>query len=198
MATTSATGGILTPSPPPPADDSALDAIIQSLISNVTGLGALVIPYPQPVPPKQPDFSVNWCAFTVRTAHPDDGPVIGFDSTALVGTYLDHETIEVLATFYGPGSKGVAAQLRDGLRIPQNIEGLAAYSMKFVRTGPIRQVPELVNQQWRRRQDMSIVFRRAVSRTYQTTSLLVGEVQLQDDTVVHDTIIVPPGSTVEP
>lgn len=199
MGNTSATGGTLSPVPPMPLDDLDLDEVFQALIASITGLdGSLVRPRWQVSLPKQPASNVNWCALGVTNAVPDAGAYIDFDQIALTGIYYRHEEIDVLTTFYGPQAKQYTALLRDGLAMPQNCEVLLPYMIRFVETGAIRTAPEFVNQQWIHRMDMSMRFRRKVSRTYAVTSLLIADVHLIDDTTINDTIIVPPGSVVEP
>jgi hypothetical protein len=184
MANSSATGGYLTPaSSPAPTEDDALDAVFQKAIAGITGLpGNMVRPRWQPIPPKQPEPSVNWCAFGVQTQKPDDGPYIehipagdGKDA------YVRHEDIDVLATFYGPGSQANATRLRDGLGISQNIEELKLDGIAFVESGPIRALPELVNQQWIKRRDIALVFRRKTARDYAILNIVAADIDLETE-----------------
>ena len=92
-----------------------------------------------------------------------------------------HETLEVLASFYGPQSQAYAAYLRDGLSLPQNTEGLAAIHIRWVECGPSRSAPEFVNQQWVRRQDVSLTFRRKTHRAYGIENMAITAVHLFDD-----------------
>jgi hypothetical protein len=187
-----------------PQDDDALDAIFQSLVVGITGLpGTVVFPRWQVNPPKQPERNVDWCAIGVMLSTTDGTPSITHNPNGGQGNvgsdvFVDHEELEVLASFYGPYAKLYAATLRDGIKVPQNTEGLALVNIRWVECGPIRPVPELFNQQWIHRQDMALVFRRKVTRNYPIENLLSGVVTLRDDTAVNDTIIVPPGAIVEP
>lgn len=159
-------------------EDDALDAAFQKAIAGITGLpGNMVRPRWQPTPPKQPEPSVNWCAFGVQSQKADDGPYIehipagdGKDA------YTRHEQIDVLATFYGPASQANAALLRDGLGISQNIEQLKLDGIAFVEAGPIRPLPELVNQQWIKRRDIALVFRRKTARDYAILNIVSADV----------------------
>lgn len=199
MPNTSSSGGVLLPAPPNPPDDTALDAIFQSLVTNVTGLPSdMVRPRWQPTTPKQPEPSINWCAIGIISAAPDDGPWISYDPAHNVGPLFRHEQLEVLSSFYGPNSKTFAALLRDGLSVPQNCEVLLASLIRFVSSDVIRAAPEFINQQWVKRQDMMLTFRRKIERTYLINSLLIADVHLIDDTTVNDTILVPPGSPIQP
>ena len=175
MANSSATGGYLTPATlSPPLADLDLDAEFQKLVVGVTGLaGQYVRPRWQPVAPKQPEPTVNWCAISVTRITPDAGPVFLHDPTGNGSDHLiRHEDISVLATFYGPQSQRYALALRDGCMLPQNNEGLNLVGISFVNSDTILPVPELVNQQWIRRYDIRLNFRRVVNRDYAILNIL--------------------------
>ncbi len=188
------------PLPPAPAEDVDLDAIFQALVTGVTGLdGTLVRPRWQPVVPKQPEPAVTWCAIGVMVQTADDGPSLVHNPEGDGSdTYLRHESIEVLASFYGPLAQQYASLFRDGIAIQQNTESLSAVDIRWIECGTIRQMPELVNQQWIRRSDIALRFRRKITRVYGTLSIEIAEIHLFDDTNVSDTIVVPPGSPLEP
>lgn len=193
MANTSATGGLIAPvAETPPLTDDALDALFQVAVAGITGLsGALVRPRWQPVPPKHPEPSVDWCAIGITDISPDDGPNIQHVGS-LVGEvgeigrddYQRHETITLLCTFHGPLAMRYAAKLRDGIGIPQNMAGLKSSGVGFVESGPIRTVPELYNQQWIRRLDLVLIFRRKIERTYPILNILSAEPIYTTDTVI--------------
>ena len=171
---------------PAPAEDVDLDAIFQSVVVGITGLdGSMVRPRWQPNPPKQPEAITNWCAIGVMLITPNDGPSITHDPSANGGAGQDivsrHEDIEVLASFYGPQSQAYASFLRDGLSLPQNTEAMGQVAIRWVECGPSRSSPELVNQTWVRRQDVSLRFRRQVVRAYGVESLAITAVHLFDD-----------------
>ncbi|WP_287497792.1 hypothetical protein [Pandoraea sp. CB10b_02] len=172
--TDSSTGGYLAPAvDAPPAEDDALEDLVHDLIAGVTALpGDLVRPRWQPTVPEQPEPSVDWCAFGVQEQKPDAGPAIQHDGTGDGhDTYIRHQDIDVLCTFYGPRAKGYAQRLADGLAIPQNREQLQLQDMAFVGVGAIRAVPDFVNQQWVRRYDMTVTLRRKITRTYSVLNL---------------------------
>lgn len=176
---TSATGGYLVPAvASPPLEDDDLDNLLQSMVVGITGLpGAMVRPRWQKTVPKQPEPSVDWCALGVTTQLNDAGPAIRHDPTGDGSdVYIRHQQIELLCTFYGPNAKRYAQQLADGLTIPQNNEAIGQQGMKFISAGPIRAVPELVNQQWVRRYDLPITLRRKITRTFPVLNLVSAEV----------------------
>ena len=171
---------------PIPAEDADLDAVFQALVVQLTGLdGTLVRPRWQPNPPKQPEPGTTWCAVGVLMVTPNDGASITHDPTYNSGAGADvvsrHESIEVLASFYGPQSQAYTRYLREGIALPQNTEGLAAIAIRWTECGPIRAVPELVNQQWIRRQDMSLRFNRQTLSVYAVPNMAISAVHLFDD-----------------
>jgi hypothetical protein len=143
--------------------------------------------------PKQPEASVDWCAIGVMVTAPDAGPALAHSSAGNGETLsARHEEIVLLASFYGPHGQMFAGLLRDGISIPQNVETLAVHDIGFVECGPIRSMPELVNQKWLRRRDVSLTFRRKVTRNYPILNVLAADVHLFDDTHIDETIHVPP------
>lgn len=191
------------PVPPEPLEDAALDAIFQQVVTGVTGMpGSMVRPRWQPTLPKQPEANVDWCAIGVLSAEPDAYPYISHLSQSNItdpsaDQLWRHEELVVLATFYGPNSKKNAGRLRDGLSIPQNVEVLEANQIAFVEAQGITTAPDFVNQQWIRRVDMPLVFRRKIQRVYTMPNILDASVHLFDDTgAVDDTINVPPDGRV--
>jgi hypothetical protein len=209
MANDSSTGGYLAPvDAQPPPEDAALDAIFQTMVAGITGIpGSLVRPRWQPVVPKQPEANVNWCALSVSSQTMDAGPAImhqssyfqdvvasdGSPVTTADGSAADavnlngrdvmlrHEDIEVLCSFYGPNAKGFAHQLVDGLYVAQNNEQIKALDMAFTGTSDVRAAPDMVNEQWIRRYDLTLHFRRKVTRTYAVLNLLSADVDYHSD-----------------
>lgn len=182
MSNTSTTGGPLLPQSPPaaPIMDVALEDLFSDLFVGVTGLTAdLVRPRWQTVVPKQPPVNTNWLAFGITTTDPDAGPALQHDPDASGGlgadTYARHSTIEIMASFYGPGGQMNAQLAQDGLCVPQNIEFLRTNLITYVNSGTIRNVPEKVNEQWIRRWDVLLHFRRKVERSYPVENILTAD-----------------------
>ena len=174
MPNTSASGGYLVPSTTAPDHDAALDRIVQQMVVGITGLaGAMVRPRWQPNPPKQPEPSVDWCAIGVQSVTPDASPAIEHDGAGDGSDTVNrHEYIEFVASFYGPNGLGNATLLRDGFSLPQNVEAIGAAGLLYVGTSPITPAPALVSEQWVRKYDLRLTFRRQVSRTYPVLNLV--------------------------
>lgn len=180
----SSTGGYLTPAIDVlPAEDDALDDLVHDLITGVTGLpGNLVRPRWQPSVAQQPEPSIDWCALGIQEQEVDASPAIQHDGTTEGhDTYIRHQRFDVLCTFYGPHAKGYAQRLADGLAIPQNREQLQLQDMALVGVGAIRAAPDLVNQQWVRRYDITITLRRKITRTYSVLNLKLATVATTTD-----------------
>lgn len=169
----SSTGGYLPPTGAP-ADDAALDALLQAAVAAITGLpGQMVRPRWQPLPPPEPALDADWCAIGVLTQARDFDAVLEHDPA---GDGLDrmrrNATLDVLASFYGPHAGALASRLADGLSVPQNREALASAGILLGEVGAARQAPDLLHEQWRRRVDLPIELRRRIDRTYPVLNLL--------------------------
>jgi hypothetical protein len=55
--------------------------------------------------------------------------------------------------------------------------------MNSVGTGEIRAAPDLINEQWVRRYDMQLTFRRKITRTYPVLNILTAQGTVQTNTV---------------
>jgi len=179
----SSTGGYILPTGTAPPYDAALDAIFQAMVVGITGLpGNMVRPRWQVTVPKQPPPATDWCAVGVTVIEPDAGPAIIHDGS---GDGHDqsqrHETINVLLSFYGPNAATNMAFARDGIAIPQNAGAVAAAGVSFVGTGQSVIAPDLINQQWVRRWDLPMTFRRNAERTYPILNLESATISIVTD-----------------
>jgi hypothetical protein len=170
----SSTGGGLLPASPEPLDDAALDAALQQTIVATTGLpGALVRPRWQPSLPPQPPAGTDWAAIGVMRRSITGNAYLLHDGTGQgTDTTQVHEDLEVMASFYGSNRGLNAARLRDGLFVAQNREALFAAGLAFIASGEITAAPELFNQQWIGRVDLTLSLRRQLDRTYAVLNLL--------------------------
>jgi hypothetical protein len=194
MANDSSTGGYLVPSSTPPLEDIALDAFLQGAVVGMTGLpGPLVRPRWQETVPKQPEANVDWCAigivsetpeFSAYTKHwrgepsnPNDPAGQGYDQQ------IRHETLEVMASFYGPNSRGNAKLFRDGISVGQNREAFVLQNMNFVSADcKVVNASELINEIWFRRVDLTFMVRREIDRTYPVLNILSAPITIESDT----------------
>lgn len=186
MPSTSATGGYLAPSSSPPAEGDDLDDIFQALVVGITGIaGQLVRPRWAENPLPRPERTANWCAIGVTGVEADTFPAVIHRGAGDGADELQrHETIDLLASFYGPQAQANAALFKDGLAIAQNREELFKVQMNVLDTGKIISAPDLLNNTWIRRFDVPVRFRRCVTRTYPVLNILSaqGSVSTPDGT----------------
>jgi hypothetical protein len=100
--------------------------------------------------------------------------------------FYQHETLNVLASFYGPNSASYAKLARNGLYIAQNREALMSAGFDVLDAKRITAAPELVNQQWVRRYDLTLRLRRQVVRSYPVLNLLSADGSVETDSVTTD------------
>jgi hypothetical protein len=188
VANDSTVAGYLQPVGTAPPQDADLDAIFQQMIVGLTGLpGNMVRPRWQPTVPKQPEPTANWCAVGVMDVEPDP---YAYEEESADGTstkQIRHEIIPVLCSFYGPHGRAFASQARDGIQLSQNNAMLDLHEMGLVEASRITPAPELVNQQWIRRFDLTMRIRRRIVRTYQVLSVLSAQATVEAETEI-DTV----------
>lgn len=166
MPNSSATGGYLMQTSSS-IDGQALRRFLQSVIVGVTGLNAtLVRPMWQQNPPPIPSIDVDWCGFAIMTQRPEKG---AFHEQLDAGgaTLLRHEELDLLCAFYGPNCLVNAGLLRDGLElIAQNREQLFLAGMGVNGFSDITHAPELVNDRFFDRADITMTIQREIRRSY--------------------------------
>jgi hypothetical protein len=187
--TTSATGGYLIPTNTV-VDDRDLRRVIHGFIVGVTGLDEeKVRPAWQKSPAAIESNGVDWCAFALNNF--EAGQAYQVYSNADDDTAFEqHETFDVVASFYGDNCERYSAMIRDGLQLGQNREALWLQSVSLVNAPKITHVPELVNTVWQDRCDVVIGFARTYTRRYDILSFLSA-----DGDVITDTDITIPWIT---
>lgn len=173
MSNTSATGGYLVPTSSTALPGGlTLAQFIQTILVGISGIsGQLVRPKWQKNAPKQPDVDVNWIAFGIVEGKPDANAHVSLDASNINHSQR-HQDLEIQCSFYGPDAMDVAGQLQDGFHIQQNLEAMRAGKMGFVSTGSAMHVPDLVNERWVNRIEMSVFLRREIQRSYPVLTLV--------------------------
>jgi hypothetical protein len=179
---------------PAPLEDDALDNFFQALVVNLTGLaGQWVRPRFQPNPPALPPVGTNWAAIGVMPdSKADTYPYVGHRGSGNGADMLiQHEELQVLASFYGPNAKANAGVLRDGLMIAQNREILFVNQMSLVSVGTATRAPEMIKNLWLNRWDLPLVIRRGIDRVYPVRNIESLDITLTVETAagtIVDTI----------
>ena len=189
MANNSATGGYLVPELP---SNTYLIYFFNSMISGVTGLtSSLIRPRWQQNPPAQPNITVDWCSFGITQYKPDANAYIKVDDENVV--LQRQEDIEILVSFYGPNCQGYTQVLRDGLEISQNREQLFLNNMAYKGSENALHVPELINDRWFDRVDITLTFSRQIGGPDQNASQIYDVLPLlsAEGEIITETLIIP-------
>jgi hypothetical protein len=165
--------GFLQPvAPVLPLDDDALEDFLQQWMAGVAGVdGTMVRHRWQPEPPNIPDFGTDWVAIGITRVVTETFPWIG-GNDPLYDQMQRHQTIDVMASFYGPHSASIAGRLRDGLFVSQNREILLLNEMGLVEVGEQRRAPDLIKNQWVDREDLTVTVRRRIVRQYPVRNII--------------------------
>lgn len=149
-----------------------LTQFLQTVLVGISGLpGTMVRPKWQIAPPKQPDVAVNWMGFGITRSMPDTYSYVGVNSSGQTVSQRQ-EGLEIGCSIYGPEGLDIETLIRDGFQIPQNLQALTAANMGFTEIGQALQVPDLINERWINRIEMSIFIRREIQRTYAIPTLI--------------------------
>ncbi|WP_431768961.1 phage neck terminator protein [Xenorhabdus khoisanae] len=181
MSNNSTAPGYLTPTSAPPDYDETLERELSRWIRSVSGLAPkTVFPRWTDPQPKIPPAGSNWCAFGIMAIREDANPAATQLSDQL-HEQSSHETLDILCCFYGPSGQRIATQFRDGLFITQNNDELSRAGLTFQQCGQIQPAPELINNQWQRRYDVTVTLRRKIVRDYGIKSLVEAPVKFFGD-----------------
>lgn len=181
MSNDSTTAGYLTSTSIPQAYDEGLERELSQWVRALSGLPAgMVRPRWTPVQAALPAADKNWCGFGIMGFTADNAPAF-VEQTDDSSQLWRHEVIETLASFYGPGSQAIAAQYRDNMMVEQNNETLKQFELTFADCSELTPFPELINNQWVRRYDITIRLRRKIIRDYGIKSLVSAPVSFFGD-----------------
>lgn len=154
----------------PPEGDAFID-ILQPAVIGIVGLaGKFVRPLWQIDPPILPGPAVDWCAIGMRNFKPDSDAVV--TTSGEDGLLQRNESGELLASFYGPTGERNCGLLRDGLQIPFNREVLRGQGITIQAEGDTLHVPELIDDRWYDRHDITFTIGREIRRAYRILSFI--------------------------
>jgi hypothetical protein len=179
MSNTSATGGFLLPAAPAPLPGTlTFEQFLVSVFAGISGLatadptyGGLVRPKWQPDAPPSPPLEVDWLAIGPQEVDADFDPFQSIDAEGnnLFQTQTD---ITINCSFYGPNAFSYVGITRDGFKVAQNRELLQSALMDFVSASKAVRAPDLINERWVNRWEMSIRLRREILRVYPILNFL--------------------------
>ncbi len=173
--------GYLTPTSAPPDYDEALEREISRWIRALSGLPPqTVFPRWTDPQPKIPPAGSNWCAFGIMDIREDDNPA-HIQANDGYSEQWSHETLSLMCCFYGPSGQRIVTLFRDGLFITQNNDELVRAGLTFQQCSRIIPAPELINNQWQRRYDVTVTLRRKIVRNYDIKSLVAAPVKFFGD-----------------
>lgn len=162
----SATGGYLVESGTPQLNDQSLRRFIHGVIAGVTALpGGLVRQGWQLNPSPIPSVDVDWISFSITNQRPDNAPY-QCQPDELKTEMSRHEEFDVVCNFYGDNCQANSSNLRDGMYITQNLEQLFLADMGLVGFSETTHVPELINDRFFDRMDITMSLRRQIKREY--------------------------------
>lgn len=181
MSNDSTTRGYLKPVSEPQSYDEELERELSRWVRALSGLPAgMVRPRWTATQAALPAADKNWCGFGITGISADNSPA--FVRQTEDGNQLwRHEVIETFASFYGPQSQSVATLFRDGLTVEQNNETLKQIELSLADYSELTAFPELINNQWVRRYDITVRLRRKVIRDYGIKSLVDAPVSFFGD-----------------
>ncbi|MEB5973492.1 hypothetical protein MXF20_15540 [Pantoea dispersa] len=179
MSNDSTTPGYLTAVSDSPDYDEELERKISRWIRGVTGLDAkLVFPRWTDPQPQIPQNGTTWCAFGVTTL-PRGGTPANVQVDDDQSEQWTWEQVTVICCFYGPQGAKTATNFRDGISVDQNADALKREAgLSLIEFGTIWNLPELINNQWVRRYDLTVTLSRKNTRTYNVKSILDGNVSI--------------------
>lgn len=181
MSNDSTAPGYLTPVSATQAYDETLERELSQWARALSGLpSGMVRPRWTATQAALPAADVNWCGFGIIGFTADNAPAF-VRQTDDDSQLWRHEVIETLASFYGPQSQSIATMFRDGLTVEQNNETLKTNELSLADYSELTAFPELINNQWVRRYDITVRLRRKVIRDYGIKSLVSAPVSFFGD-----------------
>ncbi|MCA6999491.1 phage neck terminator protein [Dickeya solani] len=179
MSNDSTSPGYLTPVGNAPVYDEELERQVSRWIRGITGMDAKMV-FPRWTDPQAaiPANGNTWCSFGITTM-PRPATPANVQVSEEESEQWTWEQVTVLCCFYGPQGASMAARFREGIFVDQNSDTLrSAAGMSLIDAGTIFNLPELINNQWVRRYDITTTLSRKNIRTYNVKSIIDGNVTI--------------------
>lgn len=186
MDNTSATGGPLLPLNQIPTDDQALDRFLHDLYTGITGLDpTLVRPLWNITPGNMPKINTEWMSQGIIDRRQDFFPTQHFDDTQGM-ILMRNQELDNLVSLYGDQAGWLADLLIDGLSLTQNRDPMTAAGLYLVDIGKPKNASMLINEQWYKRIDVVITYRRNITRVYPILSVKSATIGMNEADDVHE------------
>ncbi|HGJ5876701.1 MAG TPA: hypothetical protein ACHBX0_10315 [Arsenophonus sp.] len=182
MSNNSSTEAVwLTPFDDNPVYNEALNRQLSRWVCGVSGLHAKqVLPRWQAKPAPLPPSDTNWCAFGIINIASDANPALVKQTDASTELW-QYEILTCMASFYGKEGLYYATRFRDGIMLSQNNAEMNKSNLTLGSHSQITAFPELINNQWVNRFDMTVHLRRKVVRRYHIKSVTDATVTFPGD-----------------
>ncbi|MDD1617319.1 MAG: hypothetical protein LUQ28_12755 [Methylococcaceae bacterium] len=152
-------------------EGATLEDFFNTVIVALTGLtGDKVRPMFQINPPKIPANSVDWCGFSINEIDSDDNAY--YEQATTTATMQRNEYAQLLISFYGVNSMINAKKIRDSLQLGQNRDALRTNGIGITGFTNAVRVPELINDIWYNRVDITMQFAREIRASYNVFTIL--------------------------
>lgn len=149
--------------------DDDLNLILNEWVKSITGISEeLVRPLWQTDAPNIPEKDVNWISFGVSNF---DSENLYFQQNANDSSSKNNEELTILMRFYGKDAQSIANNFKASIQIPQNNYQLNKLGLTYHRSSNVSNFPELYNNQWFKRFDLTVYLRRRNDRTYQIKTI---------------------------
>jgi len=152
-------------------EGATLEDFFNTVIVALTGLtGDKVRPMFQINPPKLPSNSVDWCGFAINEIDSDDNAY--YEQATTTATMQRNEYAQLLISFYGINAMINAKKIRDSLQLGQNRDALRTNGIGITGFTNAVRVPELINDIWYNRVDITMQFAREIRASYNVFTIL--------------------------
>ena len=152
-------------------EGATLEDFFNTVIVALTGLtGDKVRPMFQINPPKLPSNSVDWCGFSINEIDTDDNAY--YEQATTTATMKRNEYAQLLISFYGVNAMINAKKIRDSLQLGQNRDALRTNGIGITGFTNAVRVPELINDIWYNRVDITMQFAREIRASYNVFTIL--------------------------
>jgi hypothetical protein len=182
----SRTAGVLQPIEA--QNTSEVETRLRFFVAQITGLDKkLVRTRWLKKPGTQPTVDTDWCAVGILGIRTNGTPNIKGKKGNLDDpesgdvVSIAHQTLDCMATFYGPNASYYADVLRSGMTLAQNNAWLQSQGLTVHGLDEIRRAPDFIFNQWIDRYDLSFRVGRKVSYKYGVRTIVDADFEISTE-----------------